>query len=202
MQAAVKELIDRSWAEAAARTDARSDATISRPAQQPLLAPRCESVFSDSFPVLEHLDAALQLARGGILAGLAEAFDAARAEIRWTQNAAYDEARVGRELLDKYAYAALSGPDGLQRCEVPLSGYILMAPHLEYADHRHAPREIYLVLTPGAQWSLDGGGWFDVEPGDLIVHEPWQMHAMRTADRPMLAFAAWLERGDRLAIEI
>jgi gentisate 1,2-dioxygenase len=109
---------------------------------------------------------------------------------------------VGRELLDKYAYAALSGPDGLQRCEVPLSGYILMAPQLEYADHRHAPRELYLVLTPGAQWSLDGGDWFEVEAGDLIVHEPWQMHAMRTADQPMLAFAAWLERGDRLAIEI
>ena len=202
MQAAIEELIDRSWAEAAARTDIRSGATISRPPLEALAAPRSESVFSDRFPVLEHFDAALELARGGVLAGLAEACEAARGQFRWTQNAAYDEARVGRELLDKYAYAALTGPDGLRRCEVPLSGYILMAPGLEYAGHRHAPREIYLLLTPGAQWSLDGGDWFEVGAGELIVHEPWQMHAMRTADKPMLAFAAWLERGDRLAIEI
>ena len=202
MQTAVTELIDKSWSEATARSDARSGATISRPALEPLEAPRSESVFSDDFPVLGHLDAALELARRGPLAGLVEAFEAARDDIRWTQNAAYDEARVGRELLDRYAYACLSGPDGPQRCEAPLCGYILLAPNLEYADHRHAPREIYLLLTPGAQWSLDSGDWFEVEAGALIVHQPWQMHASRSGDQPMLAFAAWLERGDRLAIEI
>lgn len=202
MPTAVDELIDRSWAAAAARVDARSGATIARPELEPLEAPRSESIFSNEFPVLAHLDAALALARGGVLVELAEAYEAARDEILWTQNAAYDEQRVGRELLDKYAYACLSGPDGPQRCEAPLCGYILLAPNMSYADHRHAPREFYLVLTPGAQWSLNSGEWFDVQAGDLIVHESWQMHATRTGDKPMLAFAAWLERGDRLAIEI
>ena len=202
MHAAIEHLIDRSWTEAVARVDARSGARISRPPLEPLRGERSESVFGDDFPVLAHLDAALECARGGVLAGLADAFAAARDDIRWTQNAAYDEARVGRRLLDNYAYACLSGPDGPQACEAPLGGYLLLAPNTQYVDHRHAPREIYLVLTPGARWSLDGGEWFGVEAGELIVHEPWQMHALHTGAAPLLAFAAWLERGDRSAIEI
>jgi hypothetical protein len=41
-----------------------------------------------------------------------------------------------------------------------------------------------------------------VHPGDLILHEPWQMHALRAGDQPLLTFAAWLESGDRKAIRI
>ena len=76
-----------------------------------------------------------------------------------------------------------------------------MAPGVTYPGHKHEAREVYLVLTPGTQWRLDEGEWFDVMPGDLIYHDSWQMHAMRTADRPLLAFAAWIETGDRRAID-
>jgi len=202
MNPAIETLTDLSWAEVEARADRRSGATAVRPALEPLRRERVESRFGDDFPVLAQFDAALELASASRLAALAESLAAARDALPWTQNASYDEARVGRELLNAYAYACLSGPDGLQRCEVPLAGYILIAPQFEYVDHRHAPREVYLLLTPGARWRLDGGEWFDVEPGELIVHEPWQMHAMRTGDFPLLAFAAWLEPGERTAIEI
>lgn len=202
MHPALETLIERSWAAVEARADRRSGATAGRPAVEALEHERSESRFGDDFPVLAHLDAALHLARSGELAALAESLAAARELLPWTQNASYDEARVGRSLLDSYAYACLSGPDGPQRCEVPLAGYMLIAPHFEYIDHRHAPREIYLVLTPGARWRVDSGEWFEVEPGELIVHEPWQMHATRTGDYPLLAFAAWLEAGERSAIEI
>ena len=37
-------------------------------------------------------------------------------------------------------------------------------------------------------------------PGDLIFHDSWQMHAMRTGAQPLLAFAGWIEVGDRRAI--
>ena len=36
--------------------------------------------------------------------------------------------------------------------------------------------------------------------GDLIFHDSWQMHAMRTRRQPLLAFAGWIEVGDRRAI--
>ena len=79
---------------------------------------------------------------------------------------------------------------------------MLMGPDVIYPNHKHGPREFYLVLTPGSQWKLDDDEWFEVNPGDLILHEPWQMHAMKTSDKPLLAFAGWLERGDRKAIEL
>ncbi len=199
---ALEALVERSWAAAAARRDARTGAIISRPPTEPLRAPRQESRFGSAFPVLAHFDRALALARRHELAGLAAALEAARGELRWSQNAAYDEASVGRDLLDGYAYAVLTAPDGPLACESPLCGYLMMAPDLLYRDHRHAPREIYLVLTPGARWCLDGGDWFDVAPGELIVHEPWQTHAMQTGAEPLLAVAAWLEPGDRTAITI
>ena len=62
-------------------------------------------------------------------------------------------------------------------------------------------REVYLVLTPGVQWRLDQGEWFDVAPGDLIYHHAWRMHAMRTADLPLFAFAGWVDAGRRVDIE-
>ena len=202
MRELLENLVDRSWAAAAARRDARSGAAIARPPTLALRAPRQESRFGNAFPVLEHFDRALALARRHALAELAAALEAARDELCWSQNAAYDETTVDRALLDGYAYAVLTGPDAPLPCEAPLCGYLMMAPGLHYRDHRHAPREIYLVLTPGARWCLDSGDWFEVMPGELIVHEPWQMHAMQTGDEPLLAFAAWLEPGDRTAISI
>ena len=202
MHESLENLVDRSWAAVGERRDVRSDRRIGRPPTQALRAPRQESRFSKAFPVLEHFDRALELARRHELAGLAALLDDLRDELCWSQNAAYDESTVSRALLDGYAYAVLTAPDGPLPCESPLSGYLLMGPDLTYRDHWHAPREIYLVLTPGSQWCLDSGDWFDVAPGDLIVHEPWQKHAMRTGDAPLLAFAAWVEPGDRTAIEI
>ncbi len=202
MQESLAALVDRSWAAVGERRDARSGQRIGRPPMQPLRAPRQESRFSNAFPVLEHFDRAVDLARAHELADLAASLDALRDVLCWSQNAAYDESTVSRELLDGYAYAVLTAPDGPIPCESPLCGYLMMAPELTYRDHWHAPREIYLVLTPGAQWCLDSGDWFDVAPGDLIVHEPWQKHAMRTGDAPLLAFAAWLEPGERTAIKI
>ena len=65
----------------------------------------------------------------------------------------------------------------------------------------HEPQEVYLVLTPGSQWQLDQGEWFDVHAGDLVFHDRWQYHAMRTRDKPMLAFAGWIESGGRQHID-
>ena len=59
---------------------------------------------------------------------------------------------------------------------------------------------IYLVLAGDVQWRLDQGAWFDVTAGSLIFHDAWQMHGMRSGGTPMLAFAGWIEPGDRTAI--
>jgi hypothetical protein len=202
MLSPLENLIELSWRAVLARQDCRSGRSVSRPPVEPLSVGRLESRFAEEFPVLEYLDAALDLASNCELSDLASALCPALDQVRWSQNPGYTEANVSRSLLDGYAYAGLSGPDCPLLCEVPRCGYVLLAPGVTYQDHNHEPREAYLVLTPGAQWCLDSGEWFDVHAGDLILHQPWQMHAMRAGDQPLLAFAAWLESGDRKAIQI
>ncbi|MDJ0778978.1 MAG: dimethylsulfonioproprionate lyase family protein [Gammaproteobacteria bacterium] len=202
MSERLEQLIDMAWQAVEARVDITGKRRIRRPPTEALRNPRIESRFGDDFAALAELERALEIAADGELAQLAQGVASALGEFRWSQNASYTEDTVSRELLDGYTYAPLTGPDSPIRCEVPLAGFLLMTAHSHYRDHRHEAREIYLVLTPGSCWSLDSGDWFDVKPGDLIFHDSWQMHAMRTADEPLLAFAAWIESGDRNSIEI
>ena len=202
MRSSIENLIEISWRAVLARQDCRNGRSITRPPIEPLPGERLESRFGDEFPVLAYLDAALELGEECELADLASGLRLVLDQVRWSQNPGYTNANVSQSLLDGYAYAGLAGPDCPILCEVPRCGYVLLSPGVTYQDHNHQPREVYLVLTPGGQWCLDSGEWFDVYPGDLILHDPWQMHALRAGGRPLLAFAAWLEGGDRNAIRI
>ena len=169
---------------------------------EPLTEARIESRFAEDLPALAHLQAALELAQQQSTAALVSAFTEVLDQVRWSQNPAYIRDTIDPDFLDGYAYAGLAGPDCPVRCEVPRVGFLLMGPGVTYPNHKHGPREFYLVLTPGSHWKLDDGDWFAVEPGDLILHEPWQLHAMKTSAQPLLTLAGWLEQGNRQAIEL
>ena len=194
---ALNELV---WAAIAARSDRVGGRRVAMPERVACERRDAESRFGESFAVLEHLDAALALTARGPLAEIGTGFARVMQYLRWSQNPNYTEANSSRSLLDGYAYAGFSGPDAPLLCAVPRGGLLLLGPGVEYPSHHHAPKEVYLVLTPGSQWRLDEREWFDVDAGDLIYHDSWQMHAMRTRDEPLLAFAGWLEAGDRRAI--
>ena len=196
----LQELIDNAWQAVLQRSPEHADHWLTHPRYVMLDEERIESRFGNDLPVLAHLEAALELAGKHELAHLVHDFAGVMDRIRWSQNPSYDFSNVDRSFLDGYAYAGLAGPDCPIRCEVPRCGFLLMGPGVTYEDHHHGPREFYLVLTPGSQWRLDRGDWFEVAPGELVLHEPWQMHAMRTGDHPMLAFAGWLEPGERTAV--
>jgi len=188
------------WAEIAARHDRITGRQVTVPQKIDCERQDAESRFSDHFPVLDHLEHALTLTAQGPLASIGEGFARVQQQLRWSQNPNYTEANSSRSFLDGYAYAGFSGPDAPLLCAVPRGGLVLLGPNVTYPSHHHAPREVYLVLTPGAQWCLDEGAWFDVAAGELIFHDSWQMHAMRTGAQPLLAFAGWIETGDRRAI--
>lgn len=157
---------------------------------------------AERFPVCRHLDAALSAAEGSGLTRVAGQVRASADALVWSQNASYTEAKVGRYFLDNYATGMLTGPEGNLARQAPCSGFVLLGPDTIYAEHSHGPREVYLVLTPGAAWNVDGTGWSAVAAGQVIHHGPWQRHAMRTGATPLLAFAAWLDEGDRSAVTI
>lgn len=176
------------------------DSSVEEPEFAPVEDGYSDAKLGDDFPVMRHLDQALKIASEHGFKQIAEAFAAVSNQLPWSQNPRYTQANGGESLLNGYAYGSLSGPEGPIKCMAPRGGFYLMGPHVFYPSHNHAPREAYLVMTPGVEWCLDDGEWFQVEPGDVIYHAPWQMHAMRSADAPVLAYAVWLEPGNRLDI--
>jgi hypothetical protein len=193
-------LNDLVWAAIATRGDLVSERRIELPPTIPGPRQDAESRFSDDFAVLAHLDTALSLVAQTEFAELGARFERVMQRLRWSQNPNYTVNNSSRSFLDGYAYAGISGPDAPILCAAPRGGLVLLGPDVVYPSHHHQPREVYLVLTPGSQWCLDEGDWFDVGPGDLLFHDSWQMHAMRTREQPLLAFSGWIEAGDRRAI--
>lgn len=155
-----------------------------------------------NFPVSQQLETSLTAAERCGFKKLADLVRQTIDMLTWSQNPAYTKEKLGINFINNYVFGAATGPDSFLSPKAPPSGFLLLGPNTEYPSHSHPPSEIYMVLTPGAQWQLDGKKWFSVSPGEIIFHSPNQPHAMRTHKDPMLAFAAWLESGIRTAISI
>lgn len=138
-------------------------------------------------PVCEYLPAALAQARAapGAVGALGEAFAAITPHLCWKTRpgaeAHGDAFRLG------HANAIITGPDeGLEiRPDVRI-GVSLMAPRTRYPDHHHPPEEVYIVLSDGEWWQA-GGAWHTPGIGGLVHNPPNILHAMRSADTPLLA---------------
>ena len=196
-QERLENLVDMVWDAVAARSDRRTGKRIAKP--EIILQQETVSVarFSSSFPVLQHLGEAIRLGKAGALGDICARLEEVLPNLAWSQNATYTSENCSASFLDGYAYAGLAGSDGPLFWAAPLTGVMLMGPNILYPGHHHEAREIYLPLVPGTQWRLDNGEWFEADVGELIFHDAWQMHEMRTLDRPMLALAGWIDVGDR-----
>lgn len=166
------------------------------------VAAACAQERQSDFPALRHLRSAITIAEQGVLGPVASILRETHDALSWSQNPGYSEASLGHRFMNNYTFGALTGEDVEANGDLPTSGFMLIGPDTEYRAHRHAPREIYLLLTPGTDWQLDRSEWFPVDAGCAVFHDAWQFHAMRTGDSPMLAFAAWLDPGDRRQIRI
>ena len=160
------------------------------------------SSYLDEFSASKYLEESLVAAEKSGFGELARLLRQATNALVWNQNSSYSSAKLGSHFIENYVTGILTGPEGNFAREAPDSGFLLLGPHTEYRDHSHAPREVYLVLTPGAEWRVDSKDWFPVEPGQVICHPSWQIHAMRTHSAPLLVFAAWIDKGKRSAITI
>lgn len=139
-------------------------------------------------PVLTHLDEALVRVADEVDGQLREAVALVAGRAEWTRTAGYsaDEA-----LFAGYAHATLRGPaaDDPDPDDDVALGLVLLGPGVQYRAHHHPAEEYYLPLG-GIGWD-HGDGWVDEPAGELIHHEPWQPHAMRTDDRPVLLAYLW-----------
>ena len=137
-------------------------------------------------PVCAYLPAVLAQARRqpGPMGALADAFAAIEPRLEWKARGGAEA--HGEDFLKGHANAALVGSEGLEiRSDVWL-GVSLLAPHTRYPDHRHPPEEIYVVLSPG-EWRQESKPWHAPGIGGLVYNPPNIIHAMRSAEQPLLA---------------
>jgi len=115
---------------------------------------------------------------------LADGFAAIEPQLSWKIRAGAET--QGEPFVTGHANAAIIGPQGLEVRNDVAVGVSLLAPHVRYPDHRHPPEEIYLVLS-GGEWRQDSNPWHEPGIGGLVYNPPHVVHAMRSAELPLLA---------------
>ena len=90
-----------------------------------------------------------------------------------------------------YCFVTIVGPEGMIADQRFKFGVYLQMPETFYPAHRHAAEELYFPLSGTALWQKDDAEFEPVASGTLIHHAPYQSHAMRTHDLPLLALWSW-----------
>ena len=129
---------------------------------------------------------------------------AAADDLHWFQVYTTDQP-VGKGKVDRTAVSMLAGPGARFTPQDGQIGFYYLLPGVEYAAHRHAPREIYAILSGTARYWNEASGWDTRGPGDVIHTPEWSWHAMTTVWEPVLILWAWvgaeLDRAPRLREE-
>jgi len=145
-------------------------------------------------PVCAHLATAADPGKFAqpALRRLATAFARIEPRLTWRRREVI-HASASANCAEGHANAMIAGPNGLEPRADAWLGVSLLAPHVRYPDHGHPPEETYLVLSEG-EFSHGGSPWFSPGVGGSFYNEPHIVHAMRSLDRPLLAFwALWPE---------
>ena len=144
--------------------------------------------------VCSHLPTALDNARRqpGYGGALADAFAEIEPQLSWKGRPGAE--MHGEQFMNGHANAIIigppstagTGPKGLETRHDVLIGVSLMAPNTRYPDHHHPPEEIYVVLSNG-EWRQSNDPWHQPGLGGLVYNPPNIVHAMQSAEQPLLA---------------
>ena len=164
---------------------ARELAAIRLPAHvsEPLRLPGCR-----------HLAAALDMARSGPMACLAEVLAAIEPSLRWIQTEHYRES-LGDEHMDNYCYTNILGLDALIPHDRVVATFFIVGPGRHYPRHHHEAEE---VCFPFGGDTLRGQN--DEEPhprsaGKPVHNTPWLPHEMITRTTVLFTFCIWVSPG-------
>jgi hypothetical protein len=124
---------------------------------------------------------------------LAAALAAIDDQLHWRQTVAYSDALLGEGFMANYGWCQLIGPYGYFSGADFLLGLLLIGPGQHYRDHFHPAPELYFPLTGGTAWRRQDTAFETREAGTAIWHAPREIHATRTALKPLLAVWCWTQ---------
>ena len=135
--------------------------------------------------VMAHLEPALTGVRGP----LADALRSAGDEIAWFESRSGE---VARHMGGRNAMSQVVGPDSPLVYETVRFGTFLIAPGTCYPRHAHSADELYVVVGGRGRWWIGDSPYRSYGPGEVVHVMPWQKHAIRTDEAPLLTLWAWM----------
>lgn len=165
--------------EGASVTARKLSAALLQPAPQNSTVPR-------RLPACAYLGPAVEAARTGAGGGArtAERFAEVEPMLTWRRRPGSEPDSTA--FHDGHANATIVGPGGLEERGDLRIGVSLLAPMIQYPEHRHPPDEIYLALSAG-EWQQDASPWFSPGPGHIVFNSSDTLHSMRSGETPLLA---------------
>jgi hypothetical protein len=137
--------------------------------------------------VCAYLAQATQTARAhsSAVAEVVDAFVGLEPSLRWATRST-GGASASVNWPDGHANATIVSRGGLEARDDVQIGVSVMAPRVRYPDHRHAPEEVYLVLSRG-RFKHGPSSWVEPGIGGAFHNTPNIEHAMASDAAPLLA---------------
>ena len=102
--------------------------------------------------------------------------------------------KPAEEMIEKYAYTEIIGPEGPIYSEEIIVGFVLLAPDFYYPKHKHSQiEETYLFLTGKTIYNKKA-----IFPENtFILNEAGRVHELKSSDdNPTLILYSWIKKGD------
>ena len=144
-------------------------------------------------PVCEYLQAALSVAyqTSAPIKNVGHTFEAIAQKLPWQPRLDYKVQTD--DFYNGHANAVIIGDGGLENHRKVRVGASLIAPNIEYPNHRHPPEEGYLVISEG-EWRQEANPWLARTSGETMHNPPNIWHAMKAGNKPLLAiWMLWME---------
>ena len=103
--------------------------------------------------------------------------------------------RAGRGFATGATANAVVGPWAPLKADHVGAGFFALNQGIEYADHAHAPDEIYVPLAGHANFHCEHYGDLKAGPDKVIYQPSWKWHSMETPDSPVLLLWVWIGEG-------
>jgi mannose-6-phosphate isomerase-like protein (cupin superfamily) len=120
---------------------------------------------------------------------LARAFQTAGPEAQWRET--YRAAEIGEDFFHRFGCYCLIGQGAPWISDSMRAFVVYLPPGLWYPWHRHPAEELYYVLAGEGEFFCDGQAAKTLRTGQTSFHSHNQPHALRTHDRPLLAYVLW-----------
>lgn len=104
----------------------------------------------------------------------------------------YGYQNPSQEMIEKYAYTEVIGPEGPIYSEEMIIGFVLLAPDFYYPKHKHSQiEESYLFLNDKTFYNKA-----ILEEGSFILNETGKIHELKSAaEKPALILYSWIKKG-------